>query len=461
MKYLLSSFLTHFPYSTLGFIFWIFIFLFPLVQSSHANDVADRGDSPQISTNAFSLGGSHDVSSGGRVLASIEHSQSVIERIESQQGAYGNDLSQELLSIGLTYQKHGKHNEAIKALKRALHLKRINEGLYSTTQIPIIKKLIDSLSVKNKWALVDNRYAYLKWLYAQNYEPEAIETLSINLLMAKWYLKSYSLQRLEKPIVDLMNSYSAYSRALNFMNKQYGEVDYRLISTLHNITLVNYLIAVSYMPDESTYVTNDRGMSNQSNSFSSGNQVTSNIVVIKKENQVNKKVKHLKYLSFKTGVSFIKKELGIYQKQKIINHLKIVNTKLKLADWYLMYGKREAAMLLYQQAYLYLKSNEKSSKIVNEIFGQPISLPNFPNMKSNASTKPPSKKSSEKENYVLASMDITRFGKAENIEIVSTNPESKSARIKVIKSLRGAQFRPKFTDGNSILVEKVKLHIFL
>jgi len=401
------------------------------------------------------------VSTGNSLVSAIEDSQSVIERLESQQGAYGQDLSQELLSLGLTYQRNNKHEEAITALKRALHLKRINDGLYSTTQIPIIKKIIHSLSVTNKWALVDHRYAYLKWLYAQNYAPQAIETLHINLLMAKWHLKSYSLKLLDKPIIDLINSYSAYEKALSFIKKHFGETDSRLLGTLEDISLVNYLIATAEVPGDSTYVMNNRGMSSQSTAFSSSSQSYSAIPLKIEESPATQKIKYLKKISFKSGLSFIEKELEIYQKQNKVNHLEVTKIKLKLADWYLLYGKQGSAMSRYQQAYLYLKENVKSSDILDDTLSQPVVLPDFPAMRKNVSTIAPIKQLQKNDNYVHASMDITRFGKAKNIEIVSVSSENKSISRKVMKSLKDAQFRPKFTDGNFILTEKIQLHLFL
>ena len=36
---------------------------------------------------------------------------------------------------GLVYQNDGKHDEAVDAFARALQIKRVNEGLYSTGQL--------------------------------------------------------------------------------------------------------------------------------------------------------------------------------------------------------------------------------------------------------------------------------------------------------------------------------------
>ena len=54
--------------------------------------------------------------------------QDAIKRLESSQGAYGPGLSEQMLSLGLALQKHQRHTEAVSALKRGVHLARINSG---------------------------------------------------------------------------------------------------------------------------------------------------------------------------------------------------------------------------------------------------------------------------------------------------------------------------------------------
>jgi hypothetical protein len=371
----------------------------------------------------------------------VEKYQTSIEEIESKKGVYAEDLSQQLFSLGKAYQQKGKHGQAIKTLTRSLHLKRINNGLYSISILPILNTLIDSLAKEEQWDSVDSRYSYLNWLYEQNYNEEDIETYVIKMQMANWYLKSYILKRLEEPIVDLLNSYYAYEQALNIMIKKYGSTDLRVIAPLHELILVNYLIAIS-------------------NSIQPMLNTDQDGKIIETSSKRAKLLTSLKFKSFSLGISLIKHEMDIYLKQPLVNYRLVTRIKLKLADWYLMYGKRDTALGLYQAAYHYSKGHLAITKEFRELFSLPVALPNFPNILIKTNVLPSDLISASDANYVHASIDVTRYGKVKNINFVSSNPTEYGMSSKVLKFLKKTKFRPKIVEGNVISAEKIHLQIF-
>ena len=62
-----------------------------------------------------------------------------IMQLESRGGAYASGLSESLLGLARTLQSQGRHEEAIRVYRRGVHLIRINEGLYTTRQIPLLQ----------------------------------------------------------------------------------------------------------------------------------------------------------------------------------------------------------------------------------------------------------------------------------------------------------------------------------
>ena len=67
-----------------------------------------------------------------------------ISGLETDHGAYGGGLSEQILSLGTTLQSQGRHEEAVSLFKRGVHLARINDGLYSSQQIPLLQGQIAS-----------------------------------------------------------------------------------------------------------------------------------------------------------------------------------------------------------------------------------------------------------------------------------------------------------------------------
>jgi len=393
-------------------------------QQSHATEALSNSVHPQTSFSSL-----------------VEEYQTSIEDIESEKGVYGEGLSQQLFSLGMAYQKKGDHGQAIKTLTRSLHLQRINDGLYSTSILPILNTLINSLAKEEQWDSVDRSYTYLNWLYEQNYNDEDIETFDIKMQMANWYLKSYTLKRLKQPIVDLLNCYYAYEQALNIVKKEYGPNDLRVIEPLHELILVNYLIAVTDVIPPTINIDLDGE-------------------IIQTASRTGKQLAALKYRSFKLGISLIKHEMDIYLKQPLINYPLVTRIKLKMADWYLMYGKREMALGLYHEAYNYLKDNSTMTKELRTLFALPVALPNFPNISVKTNVLPSDLISDSDANYVHASIDVTRYGKVKNINFVRANPTDNPMSSRVLKFLKKTKFRPRIVEGNVTPAEEVHLQIF-
>ena len=84
-----------------------------------------------------------------------------IARVESSQGAYAAQLPEQLLSLGLTLQSQGRHAEAIDLFKRGAHLARINDGLYSSQQVPMLQGQIASYVAGGDYVQADERQHYM------------------------------------------------------------------------------------------------------------------------------------------------------------------------------------------------------------------------------------------------------------------------------------------------------------
>lgn len=375
------------------------------------------------------------------LVSFVEKYQVAIEEIESQDGAYGSRLTQELMNLGSIYQEYGRHDEAIKFLKRSAHLNRINDGLYSTTQIPIIRKLITSLKETKQWSKVDKSYSYLSWLYSKNFAADDIAMLEIQMEKANWQLKSYSVQLSVEPLRDLFNAYGSYQNALEIMTNTYSKTDIRVIPALNGLILTNYLVATTAI-SKSVTVDSD-GSYVQEYSFS------------------GRKISYMKRNSFSTGVELIQRELAVHNQQQLIDHMNVSKAMLKLADWYLMYGKKQLASSHYKQAYAYAKTHNENNNKFNELFNVPVELPDLPNLSNNSPANLPNDNNLEDVKYVHASMDITRFGRVKNLQIVSSNPEKNiRMRSRVLKYLRAARFRPRIVDGSPMFTTQFQLHVF-
>jgi len=367
--------------------------------------------------------------------------ENAIEELESAEGVYSDKLAQELANLADIYQKQEKHDLAITTFNRSLHLNRINDGLYSKAQLPILDKIIISLKKQKKWKQVHEKYNYLYWLNNRNFSEQDEEMLPVLVKLANWNLTSYAMSYSQSPAQDLYNAHYLYKKALSISETVYGQFDKRNIYILNNKMIINYFFATfdisqinSNLIDNTEYTTTTNYQ----------NQIIS-----------------LKRTSFTNGRDTILNEIDILENQQEPDYFTISNVKLKLADWYLLFEKRQSAMRLYNEAYQFATLNDDQNTFSDDLFQKPIALPYLPNLTTNTRENISNDNLLSNAKYIQASFDVTKHGRAKNIQVVNSNmKESTRLRSLALKSLRHTKFRPKLVKGIAIKTEQVKLHIF-
>ncbi len=112
--------------------------------------------------------------------------QAELEDILKQSGPYSADLIEPLQGLTAHYRRQGDLEAAEKSLNRALHLVRVNEGLKSERQLPLLRELINLARQSGDLARVDDRYEYLYFLHGRPPPPYSEEQLVTMLDYFAW-----------------------------------------------------------------------------------------------------------------------------------------------------------------------------------------------------------------------------------------------------------------------------------
>jgi hypothetical protein len=107
-----------------------------------------------------------------RQLEAVAKQRLLVEDLETQYGPYDMRLKEALKGLGFQLKQAGDLAGARQAYNRALHVTRINEGLYNESQIRIVERLIDVDIRLANWEDVDNHYGYLEHLYKKLYDVD-------------------------------------------------------------------------------------------------------------------------------------------------------------------------------------------------------------------------------------------------------------------------------------------------
>ena len=89
---------------------------------------------------------------------------------EFEFGAYDQRQVEPLGDLGREQLELGDYAQALQLFKQALHVSRINHGLYHESQLQILDSIIASEIALRDWEAVDNHYSYLEHLYRRLFE---------------------------------------------------------------------------------------------------------------------------------------------------------------------------------------------------------------------------------------------------------------------------------------------------
>ena len=106
------------------------------------------------------------------LVPSIDPASREITTIESGFGAYDQRQVESLGDLGRLSKSAGEHQQALRLFKQALHVARINQGLYHESQISIIDEIISAEIALKNWQEVNNFYAYQEHLYRRLYDMD-------------------------------------------------------------------------------------------------------------------------------------------------------------------------------------------------------------------------------------------------------------------------------------------------
>ena len=73
---------------------------------------------------------------------------------------------------GFSFQESGHYDKALVVFQKAWEMDRIQNGLYSASQVPIIENIISNYVELEKWNAVNDQFEYLEYLYGRIYQVD-------------------------------------------------------------------------------------------------------------------------------------------------------------------------------------------------------------------------------------------------------------------------------------------------
>lgn len=366
-----------------------------------------------------------------------------IAEIESSQGAYAEGLQEQLLSLGLSLQQQGRHEEAVSVLKRGVHLARINNGLYSIDQIPLLQTEIASHMARGQFLEADERQMYLYRVQQRTLDRGEVRAQAL-MQQARWQRRAFEMGVGEQGFARLLTMWDLYRLALNDVVAQQGETSMELLAPLDGMLQSQYLIA-GY-----------QGETSGGNGFG-GDDLAAR--------QSQGRFNAYRSQSYKKGQAVIQAMYDIEQENNGGDKVAAAESLVMLGDWMLWHGERESAFEVYRDALMELAEVDDAQQHEERLFGTPVALPSL------AGVRPLPEPIAPETGNLLLEFGVNNRGRVVDLERIETATESADGELaadeveqaeqntaatnRLMRKLRKTRFRPRFEDGEPVVTEKM------
>lgn len=125
------------------------------------------------------------------IEAGIASNEARINELITAENTYTQSLREQYETLADLQQRSGDHEAAVTTLANAMHIDRVNDGLFTLKQIPLVGKIIASHAALGNVAEVDDFHEYLYYIQVKTYAPDDPNLLAAKEAWADWNVEAY------------------------------------------------------------------------------------------------------------------------------------------------------------------------------------------------------------------------------------------------------------------------------
>lgn len=345
-----------------------------------------------------------------------------LQVLEQRDGPYADSLAEPLASLGRYYRQQGEYSEAVDLYRRAMHIVRINDGLYSERQIPLLRELLVSYREAGDLESLDKRYDYFFRLFGSGKPPFTELRLRASVEYFRWQREALrrDVGRDSRRLLELIDSNEKLLEAL----RQDVDADFHWRKEIAYSQLKNfYLLLQRYAPDmqDSQLLTSREYMGAQP------------LIADLEEQRIDARVR-----SAPGQGAELLKQLAIEAHMQ--GPVEQASVKLSLGDWYLWSGSKQRSSEAYTGVVTGLRAAGES-ELLQQWMGSPVELPD------NGVFWVPEIMSENEGPVVQASYDVSSRGKLSQLQTRVASGQEEVSLHGFRRKLSSVLFRPRWVSG--------------
>jgi len=319
-----------------------------------------------------------------------------------------------LTALGLLYQESGDHLLATSAVDRARQVIRVNYGLYTLEQAPLIQQSIHNEEARGNLTAAWDLEQELLTLARRH--PDDVRTVPI-------------FHEIADKRMAILGQYLA------------GDAPPQLV------------IGCFYYADIGSCTSGSKEVAVRAILSEAWKNYADAIrVLLRQQMYSSDELQELEMQLVRTSYLYGSPQVGRQSLRRLLAYeaanadpwLNRIDALVQLTDWDLMSGRNGFSLDTYKQAYDLLKAKGVAAASIEEMFWPPtpIVLPTFlPNPLVSAEAP-------ESTGYIDVAFEITKYGRGRQVEILDTTTNATdAAKDHLARLIWRSRFRPRVTDG--------------
>lgn len=366
-------------------------------------------------------------SSAAAATADAGQYREQLAALELEAGPYADALAEPLAGLARGLRQAGDHERALATYRRALHIVRVNDGLYSERQIPLLREMLITYRELGDLEGLDDRYEYFFRVYGMGQPPYTPLRLRAALEYLRWQREALLLDlpgNRDRRILNLIALNGSLLESV--MADTAAPFNWKRDLTLSQVANL-YLLQDQFEP----------GI--EETSLLRGRELVDPIPLA--ESLDDQRIDNALRTAYIKGRLLLEELQSLESDLGTAEHAALT---LALADWHHWNGSRQRAAEAYGEVVDALRRAGEES-LLEDWLGEPVELPD-----NGAFVLPSS--SREPNEQVRARFDVSEQGRVRAIETEALSSAAVAELGSFRRKLASTLFRPRWSTGEATAV---------
>lgn len=332
--------------------------------------------------------------------------QQALDDAIAERGPYSPGLEETYQGFGRYLQQAGRHEDALAILRKAQHLERVNHGIHSAAQIPVLRSMIASYRATGQVEATTDTHRELLRLTDRGLGTDDPARIGLLHDAARWHLAAHRFDADERRLAHLQAAQDLLGRAWSLAQPPAVDTATR-VALLRDQALLHY------------QVLRDRDIRSRAPQVPAGYRLI---------NEAPGTGMRALTASVRQGRELLEARIALLERESPTATAELRHARLDVADWELLFGALESAM----QAYRALLAEGPDAAL---LFAAPS-----PALSARADGSPGL--------AARVRLDVSAKGQPDDIELLDSTPFSDpELRHRILRAVRETRFRPAFAAG--------------